>query len=333
MHPVFIVVPVHNGSTIALDCIRSIAATGHPLNDMVIVDNGSTDGTSEAIRLEFPEIPFVAQANLGYSAAVNAGLGMAIQGGYEYTWILNSDTAVTADALARLEAFMNQPQHCRVGACNPLIYRTDTELDVASVWLNRSSWATSIIRDPALTEPTTVDQRKFRVLDGSALFVRNQAARAVGLFDEEFFMYWEDIDFCVRLSDAGWDLAVVSSARVLHKQYGSSGGSRSSFAFYYYTRNRWLMRRRHVRGWNQSLRTGLAIFGSTLAQLGDSTFPGLAPSRLASIKGLLDGIGGRFGKRDDLEGGVGIRVISLGLWPFTFVLAGLFELWCKSRRV
>lgn len=204
-------------------CLHSLP--GHdPATEIIVVDSASADGSADMVRAEFPQVRLLASPeNLGYSKGNNLGLTQA-QG--EFLFILNPDTQVDPQAVPRLlEALRADPQ---VGVVGPLLRYPDGSVQASrrrfptllTLFLE-STWAQGLApraaldhfyaRDLPPDQPAEVDW-----LVGAALLVRRAAYAQVGGFDEGFFMYSEELDWCRRLKQAGWRVRHVPTAEVMH---------------------------------------------------------------------------------------------------------------------
>lgn len=215
-----------------LDCLRS--AGQHALAgpcEIIVVDNGSADGTAEAVRRGFPAVNVVAnRENRGFAVACNQGMAQA-QG--EYLLLLNPDTRVHSHALDTLCAFMDD--HPDVGACAPKLLNDDGTVQ-ASVSrfpsfrgaLHRHTLFRHLLlfrrrKDRLSTKLFPYDtQRDVDQPMGAALLLRRSALDQVGWMDERFFMYYEEVDLCYRLKQAGWRVVFVPDAVITHSEGQSS---------------------------------------------------------------------------------------------------------------
>jgi len=200
--------------------------------DVVVVDNGSTDGTVELVRERFPEARVLEQENVGMGGGNNAGMRIA-EG--RYFFLLNSDAWVEADALDRLIAFADE--HPNAAVVGPKLQNPDGSLQ-RSVRGEPTLWRLSteyfFIRKLAprtnLLNPLYVGgfahdaAREVDWLSGAALLVRRDAVDAVGLFDEDFFMFSEEVDWQTRFRRAGWTIWFCPDAVVTHIGGASHGG-------------------------------------------------------------------------------------------------------------
>lgn len=300
MTETLIVVPVHNAVEITLACLDSIAVAKHPLDQVLVVDNGSTDETVPAVNRRFPQIQVISQSNRGYADAVNVGLSAARQRDFQFTWILNNDTIVQQDTGQVLRMFMEQPENSHVAACNPVTYYAEQPgvINFAGGWIDRENWTSGHLEDPSRGAALLADEPAAAFLTGSALFVRNSALRDIGMFDARFFMYWEDVDFTIRLVARGWQMRLVPAACLLHRGLGSTGGDPSVSTFYYYARNRFLLWRKFTR--RHRLKVLRRMLDSWTEEFALPWSDEIDYRKWAIIKGITDGMLGRFGKRNPL---------------------------------
>jgi GT2 family glycosyltransferase len=207
-----------------------------------VVDNASGDGTAEMIRRDFPEVSLiVAPRNIGFGAATNVGIRA---GNAPYVLCLNPDTRVTPGSLDRLLDVMDE--HPRVGISGCRLELEDGTFDWAAkrsfptplsalghftgLGLRRNSGVLAAYRAPQ------VEWGPIDAVNGAFMLMRRAALEEVGLFDEGYWMYMEDLDLCYRFAQAGWVTWYEPSATVVHVKAGSSGPVRSpklNYAFHY----------------------------------------------------------------------------------------------------
>lgn len=213
------VVVNYNGKEDTLACLASLDTVTFPGLDVIVVDNGSTDGSVSAIRA-LPRAPSVLEAgdNLGFGKGANLGICEAINRGARYVWLLNNDTLVSPESLSCLvEVLEREPD---VGG-------------VASVILKMSDGSVesygggSVNRWLGTTQPFIEPlPRDLDYLACASALIRREAFETVGLFDEIFFAYYEDIDLSVRLQRAGWQLAVALNSTIRHKGGATTNSGR-----------------------------------------------------------------------------------------------------------
>jgi len=210
-------------------CLRSLPLTD-PQTEIIVVDSASNDGTPQMVATEYPSVRLIASTdNLGYSRGNNLGLERA-RG--DYLLVLNPDTEIVGAALNEMCAYLDA--HPAVGALGPQLVSADgtpqstrrrfpTPLTAffESTWLQplapRALLDRYYARDLTADQPVEVDW-----VVGAALLLRRAAYEQVGGFDEIFFMYSEELDLCRRLKAAGWRIAHLPSARIVHHEARSS---------------------------------------------------------------------------------------------------------------
>jgi N-acetylglucosaminyl-diphospho-decaprenol L-rhamnosyltransferase len=202
----------------SLDSLRGTGA------EVIVVDNGSTDGTAEVVREKFPEARLLEEENRGFGAGNNAGMRVASG---RYFLLLNPDAWLTDGALERLVAFAEE--HPAAAVVGPRLLNPDGSLQ-RSVRGYPTPWriATEYFflrklapRSRALNAlfGAGFDHRSVREVDylfGACLLVRREAVDAVGGFDEDFFLMSEETDWCYRFRQAGWSVVFYPGAEVYH---------------------------------------------------------------------------------------------------------------------
>ena len=259
---VWIVVLNWNGQTDTLACLESLQQLHYAERRVVVVDNGSTDGSVDALRSAGSRLAIEiieAGTNLGYAGGNNLGIRYALDRGADFILILNNDT--TVDAMLLDELMEAAERHPEAGCFGPWFFYMD---EPDRLWFTRSEWSPAVSAFTApgkgrlacelLDEPTTTEY-----VCGAALFFRGDIARQIGLLDERFFLVYEDSDWCFRARRAGFECVVVPSAHVWHKIGTSFGSEASPLRTYFSTRNKLLWAEKNVsrREWWGMLRGAL----------------------------------------------------------------------------
>lgn len=283
-----------------LDCLASLSRLTYPNHRIIVVDNGSTDGTVEAVRAQYPAVTLIVNdRNLGFQGGFNAGIRRALASGADYVFVMNNDTTVQADILDELIKYAAPAD---VGLVSPKIYYFAEPDRIWTVGgrrhpitfemthkgdgqLDRGQWDQVIERD---------------YLIGCALLMKRSLLETVGLFDTGYHpIYYEDADMCVRAQQAGYRLLLVPSARMWHKVSRSSGGFDSPRQRYLMARHSVRFFRKYVHGWRLLIlapyRLGSAI-KTTLRLVWLRRFAAIAPH----WRGLRDGLRATVVSREDL---------------------------------
>jgi len=242
---VAIIILCYNGVHDTLACLRSLARITYPpeQHTIIVVDNGSSDDTVSQVRAAYPHVVILEnRANLGFAAGNNVGLRYALNNTFAYTLLLNNDTEVDADFLSALVDVAEASPG--VGVVGPTIYYYERPDMIWSAgggidWRRGHSVGYGHGQPDCgqYAAPGAVAQ-----VSGCALLVKRAALERAGLLDERFFMYYEEIEWCVRVARAGYQILHVPASRVLHKIPLNARFDREYLA-YYMTRNRLLFLR------------------------------------------------------------------------------------------
>jgi hypothetical protein len=209
-----IVIPTYNKRKDVLECLHSLRKLYYPNYEIIVVDNGSTDGTSNAIERLFPEVKLVkSRSNLGVTGGRNLG---AKHSSGEYIFFLDHDTTVNEKILVELmRAMHNNP---KIGIVGPAIYYYS---DPKRIWalgtsINMLTGRVSFNHEGKIDHGKFVKAMEVQILP-AAFLVRKEVINKVGLFDDIFFAVYEDTDFCFRVKEAGYKVLCVPTAKVWHK--------------------------------------------------------------------------------------------------------------------
>jgi N-acetylglucosaminyl-diphospho-decaprenol L-rhamnosyltransferase len=263
---VSVVVVSYNTRERLLACLAALETRLSLPHEVIVVDNASADGSAAAVRARFPSATVIENPeNVGFSRANNQGLR---RGQGAYTLILNSDAEVGAGCVEALAAVLDA--RADVGIVGPRTRFADGRIQVSfgPMLALRAEWRQRRLvqgvrrGDPeALRQAETLAATEHEPawVSGSCLLARRQAIEEVGLFDEGFFLYEEDVDLCVRVRAAGWRIVFTPAAEAVH-HLGSSMGDGAGLAYH----------RSHLRfydkhhGWAPRLvlRGGLAARGA-----------------------------------------------------------------------
>jgi N-acetylglucosaminyl-diphospho-decaprenol L-rhamnosyltransferase len=223
-----IVIVNWNTRDLLATCLESVLVSpGHAEREVLVVDNASTDGSARMVRERFPQVDLIEnQTNVGFACANNQAI-QRCRG--RYVLLLNSDTRVMGNALEVLEAFMEG--HPRAGAAGAKLLNADGSLQpsVHPMLTPAHEFWRLIFLDNVIHRATygaefwkATQPRPVEVIKGACLMLRREALSEIGLLDESYFMYTEEVDLCYRLARAGWQLWWVPTAWVTHYGEASS---------------------------------------------------------------------------------------------------------------
>ncbi len=279
-----IVIVNWNTRDLLAKCLQTVyASAGDFTYRVLVVDNASTDGSADMVRQHFPQAELLVSAeNVGYPRGNNSGLralgyhaaGQVDAAAPRYALLLNPDTEVPADALHHMVQYMDA--HPEIGVAGPKLVLADGKLDLAC----RRSFPTPVVafyhysglaklfpNSPrfARYNMTFMDPNTEIEVDsvvGAYMQVRREAIDAVGLLDEIFFMYGEDLDWAYRIKNAGWKIFYYPQVSVKHvKRAASRQSQRAQFEFY---RAMLIFYRKHYRAKTPLWMHGLVLLGLLL---------------------------------------------------------------------
>ena len=244
-----------NSHRMTSECISSLLAMDAANFEILLVDNGSTDGSAHMLPQEFPQITLLSQdTNLGFAAGCNVGVRYALAKGAEYVLLLNNDTFVAPEFLSEMVAVIETDPS--IAAVCPKIYFADPPDRLWYAGADFSLW-TGTVRHRGWKE---IDRGQFDNCQemtratGCAMLVRCSALRDVGLLDEQFWAYAEDLDWSLRFLKLGYRLMYAPKARLWHYDGATSvkSMSRGSEAMRQFlgTRNMVFVARKHLRWWH-----------------------------------------------------------------------------------
>ena len=230
-----------NGKHDTIECLKSLQQLSYQNFEILVVDNGSTDGSVACFRQELPDVSVAENnTNLGFAEGNNVGIRCAIRRGADYVLLLNNDTIVDKDFLTHLIAVAeNDPS---IGFAGPKVYYYDFKgrkdvLSFAGASINVA------LGKPYRFGVNTIDRgqydsiREVDYVEGSCLLARVDSLERVGLLNPTYRLYWEDAELCFRGRKAGYKSVYVPTATIWHK-VGIKASAKRVQGYYYGGRNR-----------------------------------------------------------------------------------------------
>lgn len=219
---VIIIVLNWNGKKDTCECIESLKHINYPNYKILLVDNGSSDGSAQYFREKYPEVILIEnEKNLGYSEGNNVGIRYAIKNNFEYILILNNDTIVDPGFLDELVDAAESDG--KSGILGPKAYYAEPSnmIYYAGAKIN---WYTG--------QPKHIGQKKIDVgqfnqvkyvdfVAGCCMLIKKEVIEKIGLLPNDYFLLWEDIDYSVNAKRHGYELVYVPSSKIWHKESAS----------------------------------------------------------------------------------------------------------------
>jgi GT2 family glycosyltransferase len=291
---VAVVVLNWNGTDDTIECLDSLVHMEYPRCEIVVVDNGSRPSPRRCITERYPTVTYLeTPMNLGYAGGNNVGIRYAVARGHDYVFVLNNDTIVERDVLERAIAVAETD--ASIGVVGVKIIAWD---DPARVWVayGQVTYRQGLVRligyyrpdDGAFDRQCDVEW-----VPGTAMLLRRQALDEVGLFDETFFAYHEDVDWCTMAREKGFRVVFAPQPRIYHKGHRSSGGKGYVTPRQYLAgRNMVLYVRKHGTRLQQAKFLGFQLAAVPL-QYVRRWFRGEQAGVSSKVRGMLDGLRGR----------------------------------------
>lgn len=280
-----------NGKEDTVECIESLKKITYPNNEVIVVDNASTDGSVQYIREKYPEITLIEnENNLGYSEGNNVGIRYAMKNSSEYILILNNDTIVDSNFL---EALVDVAEYNeKSGILGPKTYYANPSNMIYYAG-GKINWYTG---QPKHIGQKKIDQNQFNqiinvdFIAGSCMLIKKEVIEKIGFLPNDYFLLWEDIDYSVNAKRNGYELIYVPNSKIWHKESVSIKKIKS-YRIFYSARNRMIFHKKYA--------TRLQYISSTiyfiLYQLPLSCFFYIIKNRNLnvisySLKGIIQGV-------------------------------------------
>lgn len=222
-HPkVFVIILAHNSREVIGPCLKSVARMSYPNFEVIIVDNNSVDGTLEFAKNLFPRFHYIKNRdNIGFAKGNNVAIRYALEKMADYVFLLNPDTVVKHDTLPKL---VDEAGRQPAGISSPVVFDGNTE----NIWFagGKIRWlAMKAIHARLRILPLKPYPTEF--VSGCAMLIDRKVFEKIGLFDERYFLYYEDTDLSLRARKKGFPLLVVPSASIRHFESSRVGETKT----------------------------------------------------------------------------------------------------------
>jgi GT2 family glycosyltransferase len=283
---VAVVVLSWNGRDETLRCLESLAGSDWPNATTIVVDNGSDEEVEPYVAERFPDVLVIRnETNLGFAGGMNTGTRKALELDADYVLLLNNDTDVDSSMIRKLVEAAEQ--HPDAGIVSPLDYFRDTPDTISMIGLRfdpRRGYQGAPLGRGERDGGQFQGVREVDASAGTAMLVPLPVVREVGLLDEDLFFYIEDIDWALRMREAGKRIYAAMEARLWHAQAASSGGEHSPRVTYYTTRNTFVVTARHapMRAPRAAIREAEIVAANTVHAV-------RSPDRLGHLRAVFAG--------------------------------------------
>ncbi len=227
---VYIIVLTWNGKEDTIECLNSLKKVIYDNFKLLVVDNASSDGTKEEVQKQFSDVEYILNAtNLRFAGGNNVGIEYALSKNADYTLLLNNDTTVDPNFLAELVTTAESDN--QIGIVGPKMYYYN---EPHRIWYagGKIEWWKGWISHIGVREIDNgqYDQTKGTdFVSGCCILVKREVVEKVGMLDTAYYIYGEDVDWCIRASRVGYKLMYEPKAKIWHKLSVSTGGHLSWF--------------------------------------------------------------------------------------------------------
>jgi GT2 family glycosyltransferase len=273
-----------------LSAVDSVLRMDYPNYRLVVIDNGSTDGSAaELAKIEDDRVSLIrSQENLGFTGGCNLGLDWAIENEADYVWLLNSDSVTEVSTLSSLVR-VAEADHT-IGMVSPVIasLQQPSRLIYAGGFYNAQGPSCEMTRDVKVGGKWAAEHSANVLLLGTALLIKVELVCKIGKLDDSFFAYWEDIDFSMRSNKAGFRNAIDFDSTVSHSEKFPTDRPQDIKPHYWY-----YLARNEIRFWKKHLKFSerpKPLWWAYILQLGHlKLLNGSETSRQAALAGIWDG--------------------------------------------
>jgi GT2 family glycosyltransferase len=268
-----------------LEWLESVSRLDYPNFDILVVDNGSSDGSNEAISKRFPHVSIIENGkNLGYAGGFNVGLEHAFRDGADYVLIMNNDAVIDTDALTGLVDVAQSDQTIGFTSGKVFHYFRPDEIQTLGMTTHPLLITGGQIGSGEIDHGQHDEPAERELSDDVFLLVRRDVFERIGGYDEDFAFYGhENVDWCLRARKAGFKIMYAPKAKLWHK--GRTGGGWTAFYVYYQTRNDFVLIAKHA----SPLKSVLAALMLVLYHQPKWFTLRVRPTRLSQVTAYLRG--------------------------------------------
>jgi len=298
---VAIIIVNFNGNDDTFLCLESLRKIRYQDFQIILIDNASDNqsGFEKEINARFPEVKlFLEKENLGFSGGNNVGIKYALENNFDYILLLNNDTEVSKNFLDVLVDYGERNKN--TGIISPKIFFHDAP---NTIWYGggKFSWFGGGQHMDYMKEDGRKEEepKKIEYATGCAMLIKKEVFENIGLFEDAFFLYYEDTDFSLRARKSGYDILYVPKSYLWHKISRSSQKMGSPKIHYYHIRNALLLSKRNAPLWAKPFIYTWSILHYLKQILKLIILPSRKESSKMIMRGIEDFYKGKFGKLNE----------------------------------
>lgn len=230
----------YNGYKDTIEAVESLEKIDYDNYEIIVVDNESTDASYEILKekLDKNHILLKSGKNGGFAYGNNVGIKYALEGGAKYLLLINNDTAVEPDFLKRLIQTIEEEENIGLATGLILNYYNKEKVWYAGGEINWDKFYGFHLGEGKNIKDISLEEKTISFATGCLMLIKADVLKEIGFLPEEYFMYYEDVDFCAKLQKGGYKIRYNPKVVIYHKISAASGEEESSFAVEWNTRNR-----------------------------------------------------------------------------------------------
>ena len=279
-----------------LECIRSLYQSDYRNLRIILLDIVSTGNSVDAVHQQYPDVQIIElRENLGYAGNNNIGIKAALAQNADWIFVVNDDTILDPRCLSALVDIGESDP--KIGIVGPMVYHFDEPNIIQSAGGALGKyWVSTHLGKDELDCGQFQGAREVEWISGCAILVRRELIEQIGLLDSDYFLYWEETEWCIRASKAGWRSYHVAHAKLWHKGVQRNYQPKP-YVTYYVTRNRLFTLVKHHAPWSARLVAFLQITQTLVSWSIKPKWRSRREHRNAMWKGLVDFLQNRLGPK------------------------------------
>ncbi|WP_169808425.1 glycosyltransferase family 2 protein [Clostridium ljungdahlii] len=236
----------YNGYKDTIECVNSLIKLNYSNYKIVIVDNASSDDSVKILKEELNDCKIIeSNKNLGFAYGNNLGIKYALDNKADYVLLLNNDTLVETSFLTNMINSFNVNKSIGLVGCKIMYYPQKNIIWYGGGYINWFKFIGIHYGAKQIDKGQYDQEKEIDFMTGCCMLIKREVFDKTGFLSEDYFMYLEDVDFCVKVKDAGYKIWYNPKAIIYHKVGFSSGGEESAFSIKWSTRNRLLFMKKY----------------------------------------------------------------------------------------
>lgn len=241
MKLIYIVLVNYNGYKDTIECINSLKKISYKNYKIVIVDNASSDDSLNILKQEINDCVIIeSEKNLGFAGGNNLGIKYALDHNAYYIMLLNNDTLVEMDFLDNMLNSFNKDDRIGLVGCKIMYYPEKNIIWYGGGYIDWFKFIGAHYEMRQVDRGQCDKEKEIDFMTGCCMLIKKEVFEKIGLLPEDYFMYFEDVDFCMKVKNAKYKIWYNPKAVIYHKVGLSSGGEESCFSIEWCTRNRFV---------------------------------------------------------------------------------------------